>query len=195
MPFVFPALRGRMGSTEFFQANVSARDLASVAITAGELEAWAEWSVFERFQRDLDVRRVKSEIVPYLAKTKDRFFSALVVLVFESETFEFQSMTDWASPLPGALQQAGDSMGFLTIDGGKLVVLDGQHRLVALREVVTRQESLEGEYVKAIADDQLSVLFVRHESFEKTRRIFNKVNRYAKPTSISDNVVTSEDDG
>ena len=38
-------------------------------------------------------------------------------------------------------------------------------------------------------------MFIRHESFEKTRRIFNKVNRYAKPTSASDNIITSEDDG
>ena len=39
------------------------------------------------------------------------------------------------------------------------------------------------------------MLFIPHESFEKTRRIFNKVNRYAKPTSPTDNIITSEDDG
>ncbi|MFM8858103.1 MAG: DNA sulfur modification protein DndB, partial [Actinomycetota bacterium] len=54
---------------------------------------------------------------------------------------------------------------------------------------------LTGEYVDAVAEDQVSVLFVPHESFEKTRRIFNKVNRYAKPTSPTDNIITSEDDG
>ena len=33
------------------------------------------------------------------------------------------------------------------------------------------------------------------QSSEKTRRIFNKVNRNAKPTSRGDNIITSEDDG
>ena len=86
-------------------------------------------------------------------------------------------------------------MGFLTIEGGSLVVLDGQHRLAALRGVTTAGPDLKGEFVDAVADDELSVLFIPHESFEKTRRIFNKVNRYAKPTSPTDNIITSEDDG
>jgi DNA sulfur modification protein DndB len=39
------------------------------------------------------------------------------------------------------------------------------------------------------------VIFIKHESQEKTRRIFNKVNRHAKPTGRGDNIITSEDDG
>src|SRR5690606_8270280 len=86
-------------------------------------------------------------------------------------------------------------MGFLTIDGGRLVALDGQHRLVALREIVAGRVEAEGEYRDAIADDELCVVFVQHESLEKTRRIFNKVNRHARPTTPTDNIITSEDDG
>jgi DNA sulfur modification protein DndB len=86
-------------------------------------------------------------------------------------------------------------MGFLTIDGGDLVVLDGQHRLAALRGVVTAGTEIQGPYRDDVVNDELCVIFVEHESFEKTRRIFNKVNRYAKPTSDSDNILTSEDDG
>jgi len=184
-----------MGSTDYYQATMRAQELASVAITAGELEDWGTWSVFERFQRDLDVRRVRREIVPYLARTRDRFFSSLIVLVYEPSLFDFQPVLPWTSGLPGALTSAADSMGFLTIDGGRLVVLDGQHRLVALRDIVGAEGRILGEFVNAIADDELSVLFIQHQGFQTTRRIFNKVNRYAKPTSISDNVITSEDDG
>jgi DNA sulfur modification protein DndB len=39
------------------------------------------------------------------------------------------------------------------------------------------------------------VIFLEFESIEKARRIFNKVNRYAKPTTKSTNILTSEDDG
>ncbi len=195
MSYTFPALRGRMGSTEYYQATVKARELAAVAMTAAELPQWTSWSVFERFQRELAQRRVEKEIVPYLVRTKDRFFNALIVLVFEPVSFEFEPLSRSATNLPAAYRQSADQMGFLSIDGGSLVVLDGQHRLAALRGVTTAGPELKGEFVDAVADDELSVLFIPHESFEKTRRIFNKVNRYAKPTSPSDNIITSEDDG
>ncbi|EID14667.1 hypothetical protein MPHLEI_10044 [Mycolicibacterium phlei RIVM601174] len=135
------------------------------------------------------------EIVPYLVRTKDRFFNSLIVLVFEPQVFEFESLAETVSSLPRAYRGVAEQMGFLTIEGGSLVVLDGQHRLAALRGVTTAGSELKGEFVDAVAEDELSVIFIPHESFEKTRRIFNKVNRYAKPTSPTDNIITSEDDG
>jgi len=195
MAYLFPAIRGQMGSTTFYQANLKARELAAVAKTAAELEAWQEWSIFERFQRDLAIKRVQQEIVPYLVRTKDRFFGALIVLVYDPDVFEFEPLNGSALKGGKVYKEVGDRMGFLTIDGGDLVVLDGQHRLAALRGVVTAGDEVKGKYRDDIAEDELCVIFIRHESFEKTRRIFNKVNRYAKPTSPSDNIITSEDDG
>ena len=195
MSYLFPAIRGRMGSTDYFQANITARDLASIAKTAGELEEWKNWSIFERFQREIASRRVEKEIVPYLVRTKDRFFGALIVLVYKPRVFDFEPLSQMNRALPGAYREASDSIGFLTIEGGDLVVLDGQHRLAALRGVVTAGNELEGPYRDDVVNDELCVIFIGHESFEKTRRIFNKVNRYAKPTSDSDNILTSEDDG
>lgn len=195
MPYLLPAVRGRMGSTEYFQANLAARDLAGMAMLASELPAWSEWSIFERFQRDLADARVSKEIVPYLARTRDRFFGALIVLVYEPETFEFEPLDQLGLKLGKAYKKVADQMGFLAIDGGDLVVLDGQHRLAALRELVTSGDEVQGDYKDEVAEDELCVIFIKHESFEKTRRIFNKVNRYAKPTSPSDNIITSEDDG
>lgn len=195
MAYLFPAIRGQMGSTIFYQANLKARELAAVAKTAAELDAWKEWSIFERFQRDLAIKRVQQEIVPYLVRTKDRFFGALIVLVYDPDVFEFESISGISLKGGKPYSEVADRMGFLTIEGGDLVVLDGQHRLAALRGVVTAGEEVKGKYRDDIAEDELCVMFIRHESFEKTRRIFNKVNRYAKPTSPSDNIITSEDDG
>jgi len=193
--YTLPVLRGRMGSTDYYLATMKASELAAVAMMAAELPQWTTWSVFERFQRELAMKRVEKEIVPYLVRTRDRFFNALIVLVFEPRVFEYEALADTVADLPRAYKSAAEQMGFLTIDGGSLVVLDGQHRLGAFRGVVTAGSELTGEYVDAVAEDQVSVLFVPHESFEKTRRIFNKVNRYAKPTSPTDNIITSEDDG
>jgi len=195
LAYTLPVLRGHMGSTDYYLAAMKARELAAVAMMAGELPEWTTWSVFERFQRELAQRRVEKEIVPYLVRTKDRFFNSLIVLVFEPEVFEFESLTSTVSSLPRAYAGPANQMGFLTIEGGRFVVLDGQHRLGALRGVLTAGPGLTGEYLDAVAEDELSILFIPHESFEKTRRIFNKVNRYAKPTSPTDNIITSEDDG
>jgi len=184
-----------MGSTQYFQANVPASSLGAIAKTAAELPDWNEWSIFERFQRDIALKRVAHEIVPYLVRTKDRFFGSLIVLVYEPDHFSFEPINEMLQSLPSAYEEAGDQIGFLSINGGELVVLDGQHRLAALRAVVTAGDELEGPYRDAVSSDQLSVIFIQHQNFEKTRRIFNKVNRYARPTSPADNIVTSEDDG
>jgi DNA sulfur modification protein DndB len=191
----FPVLRGTMGSTEYFQANVTAKDLAMMAKTAAELEAWKEWSIFERFQRELSTNRIKTEIVPYLTRTEDRFFGAFIVLVYEPDLFEFEP-AELKSDLRGAAYvEAGQRMGFLTVGGGNLVALDGQHRLVSVQTVLTAGNEVTGPFRDDLLNDDFCVLFVKHETFEKTRRIFNKVNRYAKPVSKSDNILTSEDDG
>lgn len=193
--YTFPALRGHMGSTPYYHATIRARELAAVARLASELPQWTEWSIFERFQRDLAEKRIRDEIVPYLVRTRDRFFNSVIVLVFDPAVFEFESLLGVVGGVPTAYREVAEQMGFLTVEGGDLVVLDGQHRLAALRQVVTAGPELQGEFVDAVTNDEIGVLFIRHETFEKTRRIFNKVNRYARPTSASDNIITSEDDG
>jgi DNA sulfur modification protein DndB len=184
-----------MGSTDYYQANVTARELAAVAKIASEIDDWQHWSLVERFQRELAFKRIREEIVPYLVCSRDRFFGSLIVVIYKPELFVFEPLQLVNADVPSAYRDAADRMGFLVVNGGDLVVLDGQHRLVALREVVDGLSRHHGEFEAAIAQDDLSVVFVGFESLEKTRRIFNKVNRYAKPTSPTDNIITSEDDG
>lgn len=193
--FTFPAIRARMGSNDYFQATVSARDLAALAIPVSELKEWRQWSISERFQRELAMRRIHEELIPYLVRSPDRFFGSLIVLVFEPEAFTFEPLAALASGLGAAYNAHSERVGFLTVSGGQLIALDGQHRLVALREIVAGRAEVDGPYSSAIADDEVCVVFVRHEALEKTRRIFNKVNQHARPTSKSDNIITSEDDG
>ncbi|MGR5541059.1 DGQHR domain-containing protein, partial [Vibrio campbellii] len=132
------------------------------------------------------------EIAPYLAKSADRFFGSIIVLMYNTDV-EFESLSDIASKMPKAYQKGMDNFGFLHIDGGELIVLDGQHRYSAFREVI--QGDSEGEFSGSIPSDDISVIFLHHESNEKTRRIFNKLNRQAKSLSRGDNLIMSEDDG
>ncbi len=192
MALVVPCIKGKMGDTEFYEATIPARELVTGVRPASELDNWASMGIEERMQRDPNLKRITQEIAPYIAKSKDRFFGSVIVLVYRGDVY-FESLKELGSKLPHAYRSVGDNIGFITIDGGSLIVLDGQHRLLALEKVIKNE--VVGPYSREVPNDDVCVLFIKHEGDEKTRRIFNKVNRYAKPTSKGDNLITSEDDG
>lgn len=194
MATVIPAIQGRFGSTTYWEGMITARDLVSAVRPARESDDWATWGIEERMQRELDQKRIAEELVPYLANSKDRFFGSVIVLVYKAKVFEWEPV-EALGKLPAAYRGVGKKLGVLTLEGGELIVLDGQHRVVALRNIITGDNRPKGEFIGAIGTDEISVIFIEFEDNEKTRRIFNKVNRYAKPTSRADNIITSEDDG
>ncbi len=181
----------KMGSTTYYLATLTAGELVSRVRTAEEaLQDWSNLSIEDRIQRNINKKRLLEEIVPYLAGHPDRFFGSVIILLdgdAEFETFEQVQPTS----RPYALQLK--NFGFLTISSGNWIALDGQHRLVALRELITG--NYKGAQLPGIMNDDIAVIFIRQDSIEKTRRLFNKVNRYARATSRADNLVLSEDDG
>jgi DNA sulfur modification protein DndB len=194
MATTVPVISGRMGSTDFYEAKMTARELVAAARPAREMDEWANFSIEERLQRELNEKRVRDEIVPYLARSSDRFFSSIVVLVYNAEVTYEPLDKVIGKDLHAAYRSIAKDIGFLTINGGELVVLDGQHRMAALREVI-QSAGTQGEYARQVPNDELAVIFVPYTTSEHTRRIFNKINRSAKPTTRGDNIITSEDDG
>ena len=100
------------------------------------------------------------------------------------------------SKLPSIYQKQAERIGFLTIAGGNIICLDGQHRLLAMQVALgqaSKDFNITGKYLSEILMI-MTVIFIQHESNEKAI-IFNTINRYAKPTSRGDNIITSEDDG
>lgn len=202
MTHTVPAIRGKMGSTTYYQAVMRADELVATVRPAMDFEEFRDVLVSEKMQRALNEKRVEEQIVPYLTNSADRFFGSIIVLVYEPETFIFESLSSLnVSNLKSIHSSARDATGVLSISGGKLFALDGQHRLHALRTVINHSKTprlglnIDGPYKNAIKSDMLSVIFLEFESVQKARRIFNKVNRYAKPTTKSVNILTSEDDG
>ncbi|MBL8680153.1 MAG: DGQHR domain-containing protein [Myxococcales bacterium] len=191
MSIVVPCIRGKMGNTEFYEATMPARELVTGVRPASELDEWANLGIEERMQREPNTKRILEDIAPYIARSEDRFFGSVIVLVYKGDIV-FESLKDLGAKIPHAYKSAGDRIGWVTIDGGALIVLDGQHRLLALEKVIKNEVG--GPCAMQVPMDDVSVIFIRHEGNEKTRRIFNKVNRYAKPTSRGDNIITSEDD-
>lgn len=188
-----PAQRLRMGSTTYYLASMKAAELLPVFRTAAEI--WADepnLSIEDRIQRDVNRRRLFDEVIPYLAKHEDRFFGSVIILLQGAEV-QYESLTSLWETMPIAYQGPASKIGFVTISGGVWIVLDGQHRLVALSEIWKRNYT--ESYDPALFDDDISIVFIEFETTVKTRRIFNKVNRYARSTSRADNLILSEDDG
>jgi DNA sulfur modification protein DndB len=192
MSTTIPAIRGSLGTTEFFETTMKVGDLVKTVRPPKEIDGWANFSIEERMQREPDLPRIKAQLAPYIARNRDRFFGSIIVLVYNGE-ITFESLAEVAKNIPVAYKKNAERVGFVTIDGGVLIVLDGQHRLLALEMV--HKGDVPGEFAHDVANDEICVIFIKHENDQKTRRIFNTVNRYAKQTSRGDNIITSEDDG
>jgi DNA sulfur modification protein DndB len=201
--YTIPAIEARMGSSRYYQAIMTARELAATVRAAMDFEEFDSFMAHERMQRKLSEERVEKEIVPYLTNSADRFFGSIIVLVYKPNQFDFESLQMLKhGDFKGTYSGLNSRLGALTITGGKLFALDGQHRLHALRTITSGVAKspilnlpIEGPFKNEVGNDELSVIFLEFESIEKARRIFNKVNRYAKPTTTSTNILTSEDDG
>jgi DNA sulfur modification protein DndB len=194
-----PALKGRIGSTEYFLVVMPAQWVSNNLTIPSELEGWEEETIDERYQRKINWSRVEGSIAPYLASDPDRFFGSLIVSVLNHEGMEWEPLMNVAKDIPGAYKSQALQIGFLNLSGSETMVpLDGQHRLAALGCAITGLNG-KGEEIKGltpnakVAADQVTLMLIRHD-VGLARKIFNKVNRYARPTSKVDNLITSDDD-
>ena len=73
---------------------------------------WQQWSLVERFQRELAMKRIRDEIAPYLVQSRDRFFGSLIVLVYSPFVFEFEPLSTFNGHVPAAYSDAAKRMGF-----------------------------------------------------------------------------------
>jgi len=199
MPTTMPAMRGKFGSTEYFLVTMPAKELTERLVIPKEMPEWSDMSVEERFQREINYKRVKEHIAPYLAADPDRFFGAFIVAVLNTEKINFEPLGDVITNLPNLYRDTAKPFGFVLLSGDELLVpLDGQHRLAALKFAITGKDekSLEIDGIEPsldVAKDHCTVILIHHNR-TTSRKIFNKVNRYAKSTSKADNLITADDD-
>ena len=199
MATVLPAMQGTMGSTKYWLVTMPAKELTERLTIPKNIDGWDDLSIEERYQREIDYTRVRKQIAPYLMTDDDRFFGAFIVSVLNADSVEFEQLGTMAPKLPNLYKQAGSALGFLTLAGSEVLVpLDGQHRLAALDFAITgkdeKKRPIEGlEANVSVAGDDCTVILIRHDT-AKSRRIFNKVNRYAKKTSKAENLITADDD-
>ena len=200
MASVLPAMRGKFGTTDYYVVTMPAKELTERLVVPRDIEGWSDLSLEERYQREINYNRVKRQIAPYLVEDDDRFFGAFIVSMLNADGIEFEEITNiYKSSVPALYRSAGNSFGFLTLQGSEMLVpLDGQHRLAALKFAISgkdeKQQPISGLAARAdVAEDVCTVMIIVHDEI-KSRKIFNKVNRYAKKTTKAENLITADDD-
>ena len=200
MASVVPAMRGKFGSTEYYIITMPANELTERLKVPSEIDGWEDLSIQERYQREIQYGRVKRQIAPYLVDDDDRFFGAFIVSMLNADNINFEPISKiYKGSVPQLYESAGDAFGFLVLQGSEVLVpLDGQHRLAALRFAITgkdeKQQPISDLAPRSdVAKDVCTVILIRHDP-DKSRKIFNKVNRYAKKTSKAENLITADDD-
>ena len=89
------------------------------------------------------------------------------------------------------------SIGFLELTGDEtLFAIDGRHRVQGIKEAVAQDRTLEEEEVCAIFVKGVpaSERDKDPDGFDRTRRLFSTLNRYAKPVNKRDIITSDEDD-
>jgi len=200
MSSTMPAMRGKFGNTEFFIVTMYAKELSDKLVIPKEMEGWDDMTIEEKFQREINYRRVKDHIAPYLAKDKERFFGAFIVAIKNHNGIVFEPLQDIVkSNLPKLYLNDMQRFGILILQGKEVLIpLDGQHRLAAIRFAISGKDE-KGNDIRDInantdvARDMCTVILVRYDD-KKVRKIFNKVNRHAKKTTKTEDLITADDD-
>lgn len=84
-----------------------------------------------------------------------------------------------------------DGIGILSLNGKeKLFTLDGQHRLIGIKEAVAKDPRL--------GNEELSIIFIAHKTdsdgLERSRRLFTTLNKKSIPVSKGEIIALDEDD-
>lgn len=201
-------IQAKMGNTTYFITKMSAGELIDSVGIAKELPEWENMTADEKMQREYDIKRITEEIVPYVVDDPDRFFGSLIIDIYSGmKDIKFEGLSKVTGDLPAAYAVPTEDMGYITLPGKeRLIALDGQHRLLSLKIAIKGQMGVPaGNKISPavldrlkphpeLANEELSIIFVEHSDNQKIRKIFNKINKYAKQTSRSDNIITSDDD-
>lgn len=181
----YASVKGTIGDWTYYVTVMRVSDLVLYVRFAEEVCPNQDLDMM--IQREVSAR--SRQIADYLRTQDQRFFGSLIVAAYDGEP-RFLPVAFSDAPL---LSQLEGKLGILQFDGSEqYYVVDGQHRLAALKEVIE-------ENTARYENDEVSVIVICHardaQGMARARRLFTTVNKYAKKTSPVTNIVMDEDDG
>lgn len=181
IPIKIPALRGQIGDTIYYIANLSFQQISQmVKRVDGELHT--AQSLKEAIQRSLSNNYL--QIKDYILSRKDHFFDSLVLAVYDGDPL-------WREVRYEIEEELYYNVGLLEFSGEeKIFPVDGQHRVEGIKAALSQNPQ--------IAEETISVVLISHHNTpagrERSRRIFSTLNRYVKPVRLGDIIALDEDD-
>ena len=161
MADLIPVIRGNMGGREYYIGKMTFQELADKVQFFNELETSRDLDAL--LQREMSKRA--QDMTDYLLRQPERFYGALTVTARGGRPAYIPvKMQD------RALLDDDFDYGLLKFDGKQeYFALDGQHRLMSIKDAIEQDAELGRE--------EVSVIFVTHERTEeeniKTRRLFH----------------------
>ena len=191
-----PCFRGRMGDWLYYAALLSLKEINNRVFQPREIDERYEATdipLGEWIQREPDPKRL-SIIAEYLVNQEQRFFNSLVLGIYGGQP-SWQEISFSQNRINEPLDEDAfvyfaKTFGILTLSGNEdIFAIDGQHRVLGIREAIKRNPEL--------GEDEVSVIFIAHKTDEegktRTRRLFSTLNKYAKPVNESEIIALSED--
>lgn len=188
----FPALKSQVGKWVYYLTAMPFREVAARVKKLPRKIDNLQLHII--LQREVTESRL-SQISTYLTTVEEHFFNSIVVGVEGGDPQWYPveiSDNGPYGPLRIDSSVYPDSLGVLELDGTEqMFTIDGQHRVEGIRKALMDDESL--------GADMLPVIIVAHlpttSGFQRTRRLFSTLNRYARQVSEGDRVLLDEDDG
>ena len=183
---MYPAIKARMGDWDYYIVRMTMREIAREVQLASQL--WEDKTLSDAIQREIDQSRAKQQIVNFLSRRDDRFFSSLVVAAIGGNP-------TW-TPLASRF---GDSFGELSFETGSAVFCLG------------RAASPESDHGIDVGSGRCTAGVRRGAAIGHRRgtgtsgrgrralvaalsATVSSLNRYAKPTDADTNIIMDEDD-
>ena len=165
------AIRGKQGNLDYFVTTATYGEVARIVNYKEQVKGWPPAL---QQQRPLNMSRVRNDMVPYLIENEDHFYNALVVEhVRPGDTqHDVKFVPDQDDPTCGWVELAGSE---------QLEALDGQHRLKSIELAVAEQPDL--------AKETIAMVIVPHRRVDDSQQLFSDLNRNAKPTPKSLNIL------
>jgi hypothetical protein len=222
---------GKLGakdsSINYLQVNLPIKDLDLLGLVS-EIPGSEKWPIRQLFQRDIDTERVKSDLIPYfLDSAMSKFFNPLTIAVLPFDhTGSVNSVSSEVSCDPEADQNefftkafaldgyyrvsSGSGAQWATIEWDssrvKLIAIDGQHRLSALKRIhaMYLQDPSNPRLVEADFSNwviPIVLVTVGHKEhggisssalLERTRNIFVTINKQARAPSRTRTILLND---